>query len=372
MRKVVPLLVLVVVLMGSIPVLADGAFYWTESIPPEIPYQRALLLFNGSQETLVVQSKYRLSSSATEDFGWVVPVPSAPELASVELDQAEDLFFGLSQTSAPTVTRYSDCLYPIASLWLMIAPVAGVLVLLLLLASLVIRPLQPVRNAWKQVAGISVFLLLTSAAGWFLLAFSGGAMAGVDSVDVIREEQVGIYHVQVVRAGEAGDLIQWLNENRFQFDDDDVRVFDGYVGRGWCFVVARVDPSHNTGRRQSLTQGLVAPLILRFEADAPVYPLALTATAGHDTQVLLYVLGEHKWQTDGRLALKYAGKAHVSEMEEICRKAVPDLPAACLEDADLPYLTKFKGTLSPTQMEEDLVLAPAEDDKAYRERIATW
>jgi len=371
MRKAVPLFVLAAILLGSVPVLADGAFYWTESIPPEIPYQRALLLFNGSQETLVVQSKYRLSSSATDDFGWVVPMPSVPEVASIGPDVAEELFFWLSQTSAPAVTRFSDCLYPIVSLWLMIAPIAGILLLLLLLASFVIRPLQPVRSGWKKVAGTSIILLFTSAVGLFLLALSGGAMAGVDSVDVIWEEQVGIYNVQVVRAGEAGDLIQWLNENRFQFDEEDTQVFDEYVRRSWCFVVARVDPVRSA-HDKIITEGLVAPLILRFETDAPVYPLALTGTAGHNTQVVLYVLGKHKWQTDGRLALKYAGKAHIDEIERMCREAVPDLPEACLDDAVLPYLSKFKGTLTPAQMEEDLVLEPAEDNEAYREQIVQW
>ena len=41
-------------LMGSASVLADGKFYWPESIPPEIPYQRALLFFDGDRGTLMV------------------------------------------------------------------------------------------------------------------------------------------------------------------------------------------------------------------------------------------------------------------------------------------------------------------------------
>ncbi len=137
-------------------------------------------------------------------------------------------------------------------------------------------------------------------------------------------------------------------------------------------MVARVDPTHSTEQRQIITQGLVAPLILRFQTDSPVYPLALTATAGHNTQILLYVLGKHKWQTDGRLTLKYAGKAHIDEIEKMCREAVPAMPATCLDDAVLPYLSKFKGTLTPAQMAEDLVLEPAEDNKAYREHIVMW
>ena len=34
-----------VLLAMSHPALADGKMYWTEKIPPTIPYQRALILF---------------------------------------------------------------------------------------------------------------------------------------------------------------------------------------------------------------------------------------------------------------------------------------------------------------------------------------
>ena len=203
------------------------------------------------------------------------------------------------------------------------------------------------------------------------MVFGGQSAAGMNAVDVIREEQVGIYNVQVVKAGEAGDLIRWLNENRFQFDEEDTLVFDEYLRRGWCFVVARVDPTRSADDK-ILAEGLVAPLILRFETDAPVYPLALTSTAGHDTQVLLYVLSQHKWQNDGRLELEYAGEAHLRELEKVRREVLPDMPTGCLDYAALPYLCKFKGTLTPTQMENDMVLVPAEDDEPYRKHITIW
>jgi hypothetical protein len=45
-----------------------------------------------------------------------------------------------------------------------------------------------------------------------------------------------------------------------------------------------------------------------------MYPLALTPTSGHETQVLLYVLSERKWQNDGRLDLHYAGRARLPRM----------------------------------------------------------
>ena len=135
--------------------------------------------------------------------------------------------------------------------------------------------------------------------------------------------------------------------------------------------MAQVDPIRSTNQNQIAWEGLVAPLILRFETDAPVYPLALTATAGHDTQVLLYVLGKHKWENDGRLDLEYAGKARVESSKRYV-EGPADMAAACLDDAMLPYLCKFKGTLTPAQMESDLVLAPAENDRPYRKHITVW
>jgi hypothetical protein len=375
MKKAVLLLVLAAMLMGGVPVLADGMFYWTESIPPEIPYQRALLVFDGGYETLIVQSKYRMSSSATDEFGWVVPVPSVPELASIEPDQAEMLFWELAQASQPSVTRISDKLWDLLGIILVfVAPAAGILLLLLCMGSFFTPRLQFVRHRRGLLAVVSnvlfvpvIFCILV----WRPLYMRPLSQAGGYAVDVISEEQVGIYNVQVIKAGEAGDLIQWLNENRFQFDEEDTQVFDEYLRRGWCFVVARVDPTRSADDK-ILAEGLVAPLLLRFETDAPVYPLALTATAGHDTQVLLYVLGKHKWENDGRLDLEYAGKARVGPLEEVCRGALPDMAAACLDDTMLPYLCKFKGTLTPAQMEKDMVLVPAEDHEPYRKHIVMW
>jgi hypothetical protein len=48
------------------------------------------------------------------------------------------------------------------------------------------------------------------------------------------------------------------------------------------------------------------------------------------------------------------------------------MAAACLDDTMLPYLCKFKGTLTPAQMEKDKVLVPAEDDEPYRKHIVMW
>jgi hypothetical protein len=370
MKKVVLLLVLAVMIVGSVPVLADGMFYWTESIPPEIPYQRALLLFDGGYETLIVQSKYRMSSSETDEFGWVVPVPSVPELASIEPGLADDLFWELETKAQPRMTWLSDYMGIVAIICLLTTPTALILLLACLVSFFTPR-LQFIRRHRGIIAVVSILLFVPAIYYiWPKVRMSRpGHWEGYRFL--MPETQVGVYDVQVVKAGESGDLIQWLNENRFQFDGEDTQVFDEYLRRGWCFVVARVDPTRSADDKV-LAEGLVAPLILRFQTVAPVYPLALTSMEGHDTQVLLYVLSENKWQNDGRLELEYAGEAHLRELEEVCIEALPDMPAGCFTYGALSFLCKFKGTLTPEKMEKDTVLVPAEDDEAYRKHITIW
>jgi hypothetical protein len=163
---------------------------------------------------------------------------------------------------------------------------------------------------------------------------------------VIKAEQVGIYDVQVVKADEATALIQWLNQNRFQFNDTDTQVFDEYLRRGWCFVVARIDPSREADDQAVGLEGLVAPLIMRFQTEAPIYPLALTATSGHDTQALLYVLSESKWESGGRLALHYAGGG-VHLYHDLLKRGVEPEGFFTNSEIALSYLCKFEATLTP-------------------------
>ena len=70
-----------ILIAAPISSIADGKFYYREKIPSDIPFQRAILLFDGEIETLIVQSKYQ---SSLDEFGWVIPTPSFPEVSKGE------------------------------------------------------------------------------------------------------------------------------------------------------------------------------------------------------------------------------------------------------------------------------------------------
>jgi hypothetical protein len=372
MKKTTLFLVLLVLLAGGVPALADGKFYGSEEIVPEIPYQRALLLFDGEQETLVLQSKYDTADSATADsLGWVVPVPSVPELASMDADLAASLFAELYARTRlqPGVNRSS---YLLLLAITFVPPIASILTLLACWLSLFVPRMRFVQRHRKGLI-IGAFLALLPSAcgclGLWMFPFSAWN-AFPPPVEVIEAEQVGVYDVQVVKVNDAGDLIEWLDQNRFRFDEEDTQAFDQYLQRGWCFVAARIDPSSRTGE-QAASGGLAAPLIMRFQAQAPVYPLALTATSGHETRVLLYVLSDGKWQNDGRLALHYAGRTRLPQREDLLDSVEPE-GFFSRADLALPYLCRFGGRLTPEEMREDLVFTRAEDNKPYPKRIFIW
>jgi hypothetical protein len=315
---------------------ADGKFYAGEAVPPGVPYQRALLLFEAGKETLVLQSKFGAPGGS---LGWVVPVPAVPELGTLPAEVSGQLFFALDVSAQPETISVSSLLIAALSLG---GLAAGIFLF------------RRRRLLW---GGLCV-------AGTVLLAMGGLTLNLTrSSIAVLHEESVGIYDVKVITGDDGAHLVAWLAENGLQFTRADEPILDGYRRKGWCFVVARV--RERAARRDP--QELVDPLILRFAAPAPIYPLALTGTTSTPTEVLLYTLSPSKLDARGVLPLRFAGRTEAGSSPLALASGATWQPLAW--ERSLRYLCKFKGTLRPEQMQSDLVLAAAADNDPYREWI---
>ena len=205
---------------------------------------------------------------------------------------------------------------------------------------------------------------------WLLfgLSFKGGSSAR--NLEVVKAEKVGIHDVQVVKSNNSVALIQWLKEGGFQYDETDRRSFGEHIQKGWCFVVAK--SKLNSEDHTHVSEGLFAPLILRFPSPMPIYPLAVTATGGHNTEVLIYFASDQKYHCNDRLKLK--GKKESSRgsdddkfwsdtgrlINTIFAENTDPIDFFFYRDIDYAYLSRFKGELTPEQMKEDLVFVPAE------------
>jgi hypothetical protein len=284
--------------------MADGKFY-SDRIPPGIPYQRAILIFDGKKETLTIESKFEAKEG--ERFAWVVPVPALPEFASPNPMEMDFRYSALERRTKPITID--------------VIPTGILLLLAAAIVYLLYRRRWPAAIATVVITGVAALV----------------ASPSYMSIDVLKEERVGPYEVKVIRGTSSAEVVAWLSENGFRFEDGDRKAFDGYVSRGWVFVAAKLD----TGAKGA--RGLmVPPLSLIFPTRQVVYPLALTATAGQPVEILLYVNAPWRADVGDRLPLLYS------------------------EDSGGGYLTKFRGVMTPEQMREDMVIKRAQSNSSYR------
>lgn len=343
---------------------ADGKMFWREAIPPEIPFQRALIVFDAGTETLLLQSKFATPrTNGNASIGWVVPVPAVPEVASMSADDAEYLFEQFARLSAPLVTRI---VFPVLTILLV---TSAVLLLLCLATFFVALPAWFELNR-SRIANYAALSLL----GIFILSITvplGRSAGRAANVEVVATQSVGIYDVNVLRAAEATAIVGWLNEHGFTFADKDLAAFDAYLAKGWCFVVAVIRPSIGADRLRIVSDGLAAPLILRFPHAHPVYPLALTGTGGFETEILVYLIAPAKVTAPEYLPLRFADKLVAGDQVQLSFDTVP---RGILDLTKVRHATlcKFKDRLTPDRMREDIVFGKAEDDAPYREHVFRW
>ncbi|MBN2130357.1 MAG: DUF2330 domain-containing protein [Sedimentisphaerales bacterium] len=372
MDKATRLLVLAIVLASAATTCGDGKFFVAEKVPTGVPYQRAFLFFHEGSEALVLQSKYELPRSAGVDsLGWVVPVPAVPELASMDAATAKYFFRRLSFRTQPRPHHIRTC-FGTAAVVIFLAALAFLLVCLIEYPFLSRMKLS--RAAWhrRARAGALIVIFTFFFAVTTMMPHLGRASAG--GVEVLKAEQVGVYGVKVIRGDTAEAILRWLTDNGFAFGTDDKDVFQNYVDHDWCFVTAKVQTDPNTPKERIVAEGLAAPLILQFDTESPVYPLALTSVAGTKTEVLLYTLSDTKLTCGERLPLRHA---RTMDSKEVLRLPlltadVEKWPLLDNVPDESMMLCKFKGRLTPERMKQDLIFEAAADSTPYRETKVVW
>lgn len=188
--------------------------------------------------------------------------------------------------------------------------------------------------------------------------------AGLTGVSIYDDRRVGIYHSLVVGSDDAGALTDSLSrwgflhaENREQAE----AALHFYTERGWYFAVFRIDPAQLPGTAEQWS-GLLDPVRLSFRSPHPVYPLRISAVSAAEwTEVLLYVCAAHRMTCPG-VVTEYANRISSGELRAI-RERYPRLGPLLSEGH---VLTKLRGSFTPAEMTDDLVLTPARTDEELR------
>ena len=222
------------------PASACGGFFCNQ-VP--IDQSGEHILFSVEDDGTIeahVQIQYQ---GPSEDFAWIVPTPSRPEV-------------GVG--TATLFTRLTQLLQPQFILeW------------------------QEIGECWDDFLDDD----LSPTAG------GGDGEPDRGGVDVVETGEVGPYDFAVLQATDTEELFVWLQENEF-FIPDDVQPFvDPYVmmGNEIHFVAFKLSKDSDAGDIQ--------PVTLRYEGTEPMIPIQLTAIATTpDMGVTAHVLGDPRAQ----------------------------------------------------------------------------
>jgi hypothetical protein len=259
-----------------------------------------------ARETLHILPGFR---GDTSDFAWIVPVPAPPVVAVSNLD----LFQEAITLTAP-VWRTRD-------------------------------------EAW----GCSQEDIMY------------GGVGDGNGVDIIEDRIVGIYRTLVLGSDDATALADSLAAWGFLHEGNQeatLAVLASYVARSWYFVAMKIDPEafDDWQMQDGYWYGRLTPVRLEFTADAPVYPLEISAlSSSRSVEVVLYTVADARLTFPGAATL-YANRVTDGELQEI-RAAHPSF-GALLHAGD--FVTKLRRNFAPDEMTEDLVLTSDGDDEFHQ------
>ena len=302
---------------------ADGVVLPTRAIvkPVRTPDQRALVAFDGTTETMVVETTLQGEGS---EFAWIVPLPAAPKVEEAK----SEMFRTLQLVTAPRVVGREK----MGAKWTQ-PFFLGALVIGAWIATRRVRG-SPAVGAGVVLAGFYVVLSQIRCAS--------PPEDTAEPRELARVE-VGAFDVATVDPGHGSGLRRWLDDNGFASPPAVDEVAADYARRGWVFVAAKLRTDESDAVRR------VHPLAFTFPAKEPVYPMRLTLAANPTCALELYAFGEGTAEANG-LSVAYSGPWYGSERGE----AEKDAEIARFAH-DCP-VTKLTGTLDPANCAVDLAL----------------
>jgi hypothetical protein len=207
MRKLVPFLFL------AILSFADGFILWKDLSPLERADQRAFIYYDEGKETLILSLNYR---GAGNDFAWLIPTPSVPNVS-----KAPDDFFQQLDGMLISLGGYPE-----------------------------------MKEGHLGDVGASV------------------PMMGGEEVEVISRQKIGIYDVAVVKSTDPYALKNWLDREGYKLPSSAPNILKPYIEKKWCFVAVKISKDEFKGKR--IGEGYLSPIRIDFATPTILYPLRVS------------------------------------------------------------------------------------------------
>lgn len=220
MRKLIPLII-ISFLLTPLLALADGMLMPPYGYSVREAEQKAVIFYEDETktETLILSI---LFEGDAEDFAWVVPTPTQPEVDKA----SRNLFESLEELTAPSYDYYS-------------APLG--------------------------------------------LGYMGATENDSQKVEVVERKKVDYYDVATLSADDSSALSNWLNDNGYTYPKKYEYVLNSYIENDWYFVAVKIDTSAlDSDASSQLKEGQATPLKLTFTTDNIVYPLKISSVINEE------------------------------------------------------------------------------------------
>lgn len=278
---------------------------------PKVEHEDVLLVWDESTKTqhFIRRATFEAHVKA---FAFVVPTPSAPQLA-----EAPEALFGALES--------------------------------------IVKPKEVSETDWKFDA--TPFLLLSFARS---AASSAIPISAAQQITVLSESRVAGMDATVLAATDAKALVQWLNAHDFTLRESAQSWVQRYIDKKWTFTAFRyVRP--DVASLESIARAESQTVRLSFKTDAPVYPYMEPSDARPTPgrELRLWVVG-----TDRRaFELETPGSVQPTSSTVFAGKTTLALGEIGFALPTAPFLTYF---VDHTEMRpgEDAVFRAAKDQTA--------
>lgn len=217
--------------------LACGGFFCSFQRPVNQVGEQILFAVEGSKVRAHIQIQYQ---GEAEDFSWVLPLPSVPDV-DVGIDE---IFTALRAVTDP---RFEI--------------------------------------EWQNEDGCEY----TNNCCAMMEMSAGGSNEvddGVGAVEVLKEGAVGPYNFQVVGSEDGEALFNWLNDNGYDQSPEAKDLVEYYVETDFVFIAVKLSKDQEAGD--------IRPLIVEYEApNLACIPIRLTSIAAQaDMPIFSWVLSD--------------------------------------------------------------------------------
>ena len=281
--------------------------------------QSIVMIWDATRKTQHFIRRASFKSQA-EDFGFLIPSPSKPELA----ESGNEAFPVLQRLTAPEVVTQK-------------------------------RPAQPAgcgcgSRKFDQV----------------------GATADAPAVRVLEEKTVAGFNAKVLEADTTDVLVQWLKDNGYAYSPEVAAWAKPYVEGKWKITALKVAKKKTDEKGKDVT---AAALRMSFQTDRPLFPYRepdsgrAAAGLGADRRLLrIYFLAEARYQGGFTNDDEWTGRVvWAGQVSPEARKGV-------LEHLRLPestgpadwWLTEFEDNWPYRVAPSDVYFSPSKDQSTVR------